>query len=99
MNVSKLLCQYGIDDKPNDIKCARQLLHDVKTAGATLLNAIDAEDRIPTASEEAKLKGIEAEAEQAAVLVSRVEAEMDAERSFHLDALPILSILSQAGKR
>ena len=65
-----------------DIKIARQSLHDLKVEGKAILDVLAADDRNPTASEEAKLKQIEADAEKAAVLVAKIEAEMDEERNF-----------------
>lgn len=65
-----------------DIKVARQTLHELKVKGREKLDAIKAEDRLPSEEEEAELATIESEVEAAAQVVSRVEAQMDRERAF-----------------
>jgi len=67
-----------------DIKVARQTLHDLKVSGREKMDAIKAEDRLPSDEETAELAKVESDVEAAAKVVSQVEAQMDMERSFHI---------------
>ena len=67
-----------------DIKVARQTVFDLKTSGREKMDAIKAEDRLPSDEEAAALAKIESDVEAAAKVVAQVEAAMDMERSFHI---------------
>lgn len=74
-----------------DIKQARQTLYEAQKEGRDKLEAIKAEDRLPTEEESKALADLEAKVEAAQTQVRAVEAQMDSERAF---ALPDDAVIS-----
>ncbi len=67
-----------------NIKVARQAVTDLKKSGRDKMDAIEAEERLPSEEENTELATIQTNLEAAVTVVEQVEAAMDLERSFHI---------------